>query len=81
MRLARGTGSLKNKSYVFFAAMDVSQLNGAEQAHMTKVLEKKQVPPPPGLWLNGRCKISCDCIPEWWNGVLMLVLRILLVKH
>ena len=54
--------------------MDFSTLNSAEQAHMSRILEKKQVSlrmsiPRTSLTLPHRCKTFSKCIPTWSNAV------------
>jgi hypothetical protein len=56
--------------------MDFSSFNAAEQAHMTKVIEKKQVRilSLPLVWQRFqlqsiRCKTSCECIQTFLSAV------------
>jgi hypothetical protein len=58
--------------------MDFSGFNAAEQAHMTKVIEKKQVRmlslPPRFVWQrfqlqSTRCKTLCECIRPFLSAV------------
>lgn len=68
------------------AKMDFSKLNGAEQAHMTKYIEKKQVSLSYSFIQQIdervlRCKISCTCIHPSSKDVSRNVVMTLLRKH
>ena len=67
--------------------MDFSQLNPAEQAHMSKVIEKKQVNSLSGRVSAGfertsgrRCRIFFECTPDWLSAASIPVAMTSLAK-
>lgn len=72
-------------SLFLFCNMDFSQLNSAEQAHMTKIIEKKQVCILAYSLLQTfsrfpRCKTSCVCTRASWKDALPHVVMTSLAK-
>lgn len=82
------TVTLNNSSVVRLVTvdMDFSNFNSAEQAHMTKVIEKRQVSTylisyPQSTSQIYRCKTSSECIPTSSRNASTLAVMTSRARH